>query len=223
MEYIKSIIIFNGGAAGDFLKSVCVQQLHQPFVYSLHDSGMVNFKNHYFKNITSQWSKNSCLSQIDYNKVYCVENTHYYCEFYTQLTNNLFYIDYPKKMQSLILKTYIKKRWNNNYYSLWQHHLPSIPEKLQHTVTIDNIEKILNLLWIKNIRTWKNISHLKKIKFEDIISYNALSLVVAELLQQPVPNPAQLKIAHRLWIDKNSNLINFFIDQTKDTVDSITD
>ena len=206
MDLIRSIIVFNGGSAGDFLKSVCVEQLSPNLIYTLNHSGMVNFDHHYFKDITK--CNNVIPGQIDYNKIYQVENTHYYHEYYRSLANNVFYIDYPEKLQSVIFESYLKKLKNNDCAKLYQDHLPLFPTALQHLITIENIKKSLSILWIRNIRSWREIPSITKINFEEILVYDTLITIVEKVIQQPLTNPQRLKISYQQWIDKNFNLIS---------------
>jgi hypothetical protein len=206
---ITSIIIFNGGAAGDFLKAICVEQLLGP-KHVLDGNGMIDFDHHHLKDVTESWYTNKNQLMIDYDKLCAVENTHYYHECYKSLANNLFYIDYPDHLQPLIFKLYVKKRYNNNLDSLIQQHQSTIPKQLQHVVTVNNIESMLNILWIKNLRNWRKTSGLTKINFEDMLSYDNLEKVVEKIIQQPLSNPAQLKTTYQNWIDNNPELVNFF-------------
>jgi hypothetical protein len=201
--------MFNGGSAGDFLKAACLEQLHG-INYVLDSNGMVNFNNNHLKNVTKSWYTNKNLVEIDHKKLYAVENTHYYHERYRSLANNLFYIDYPDHAQPLIFKLYIKKKYHNNLADVIQWHLSTIPKQLQHVVTVDNIESMLNTLWIKNLRSWRKTPGLIKINFEDILSYNSLVAVVEKITQQPLADLAQLKTTHQKWINNNPELVNFF-------------
>jgi hypothetical protein len=201
--------VFNGGSAGDFLKSVCIEQLLASSIYTLDQNGMIDFDHHYFKNITG--SNNASLDQIDYSKVQQIENTHYYHEFYRSLTNNIFYIDYPEKLQTLIFESYFKKRYDNNYEKMYQYHLPLITANVRHLVTVDNIKKVLNRLWFRNIRSWRSVEFLTSIQFSEILTYDTLAPIVEKIIQQPLSDPERLKISHQRWIDKNLDLIDFCI------------
>ena len=205
MDLIRSIIVFNGGSAGDFLKSVCVEQLSSNSIHTLNHDGMINFDHHYFKHTTG--CDNVILCQLDRSKIHQVENTHYYHEFYRSLASNVYYIDYPEKLQSVILESYFKKRCNNDHAKLYQDHLPLISTALQHLITTENIKKALNILWIRNIRSWRKIPSITKINFEEILVYDTLITIVEKIIQQPLPSPQRLKMSYQQWIDKNSDLI----------------
>ena len=212
MGPIQSIIVFNGGSAGDFIKSVSIEQLELKSIHRLTDKGMIEFKNHYFKLITTKWfeEKFQLPIEVDNNEVFKVENTHYYHECFRQFTDNIFYIDYPETLQPLIVKLYIKKRWETNIPGLIRHHLASIPEGLRQRVTPDNIEQILNILWNKNIKNWRTIPELKKIELQDLLNYDCLKLLVEDIIQGPVVDPEQLLRSQQLWVEKNQELVNFF-------------
>ena len=212
MGPIQSIIVYNGGSAGDFLKSVCVEQLHRGSVHTLTDKGMTEFSNHHFKYLTDRWYREQFQQplDIDNNKVYQVENTHYYNECYHQITHNVFYIDYPDESQPLITELYIKKRWLNDYQKVLDNHKKSLPEHLQKFVKIQNIVPVLNTLWIKNLKTWRSCPGLKKIDICQLLSYDSLVPIVEDIIQQPLLDAVQLKTTHQKWIDMNQDLVNFF-------------
>lgn len=213
MGSIQSIIVFNGGSAGDFLKAVSIEQLEQKSVHTLTNKGMIDFKNHYFKRITAQWYTNGFQQPIDINnnKVYKVENTHYYHKSYSQVADNIFYIDYPEEMQMLIIELYIKKHWDNDYQKLLQYHTESLKENLKKFVQTENIVKVLNVLWTRNLKTWRKEPTLKKINFQDLLNYDTLKSVVENIIQQPLSSPTRLLISYQKWIAKNQKLVNFFV------------
>lgn len=212
MGPIQAIVIYNGGSAGDFLKSVCLEQLGQGSNHTLTDKGMTEFNHHYFKFLTAQWFEDNyqCPMHFSDVNVFKVENTHYYHDSYKQITNNIYYIDYPEELQPLILESYVKKRWNNNYQQLFQRHAASLPKNLRKFVQTENIEKVLNVIWIKNLKAWRLESGLKKINFQDLLSYESLKSVVEDVIQQPLLDPDQLRISQQRWVSKNQDLVNFF-------------
>jgi hypothetical protein len=206
MGLVRSIIVFNGGSAGDFLKSVCIEQLMASSIHTPDQNGMIELDNYYFKIITG--SNDADLEKIDHSKLQQIENTHYYHEFYRSLTNNIFYIDYPENLQTLIFESYFKKRCDSNYEKMYQQHLPLIPENIRHLVTVDNIEKILNRLWFRNIRSWRSVESLTKIQFSEILTYNTLTTIVEKIIQQPLSDPERLRLSYQQWADKNLDLID---------------
>lgn len=211
MGPIQSIIVYNGGSAGDFLKSVCVEQLGYGSVHTLTNKGMTEFSHHYFKYLTDCWCAEKFQQpiKIDNTLVYPVENTHYYNDCYKQITDHVFYIDYPEESQSLIIELYIRKRWQNDYSGVLRHHRTAIPKHLQKFVKMENIIPVLNTLWIKNLKTWRS-SELKKIDICQLLDYNLLVSTVEDIIQQPLIDPVQLKTTYQKWIDKNQDLVNFF-------------
>lgn len=212
MGPIQSILVYNGGSAGDFLKSVCIEQLGQGSIHTLTDKGMTEFNHHYFKFLTAQWFEDNYQRPLEVNdsKIYKVENTHYYHSSYKQITNNIYYIDYPNELQPLVLKSYVKKRWDNDYQKLFQQHFVSLPKNLRKFVQTENIEKVLNVLWIKNLKIWRSEPGLKRINFQDLLDYKSLKFVVEEIIQQPLLDPDQLQISQQRWVSKNQDLVNFF-------------
>ena len=113
MRPVRSIIIYNGGAAGDFLKSVCIDQLGASADYEINSEGMMESRQHYFKDFVETCYNNgpNSISQLDYSQTSPVENSHFYFESLQSVTDSLFYIDYPDQLQSEILKLYRKKLW----------------------------------------------------------------------------------------------------------------
>lgn len=212
MGPIQSILIYNGGSAGDFLKSVSIEQLGQGSIHTLTNKGMIKFDHHYFKFITAQWySDNYCAPVVvDNSKVYKVENTHYYHESYFKITDTIFYIDYPDNLQPLILDLYVKKRWNNNPQKLLEQHKQSLPEKLQKFVQVENLPKVLNVMWIKNLKVWRSLPQVQRIDFRDLLNYDSMALVVGKIIQQPIVDVKLLQKSYKQWIAKNHDLVNFF-------------
>lgn len=211
MGPIQSILVYNGGSAGDFLKTVSIEQLGQGSNHTLTDQGMIEFDHHYFKFITSQWydDKYQHPIEIDNSRVYGVENTHYYHESYFQITDNIFYIDYSEELQPLILDLYVKKRWNNDYQKLLKLHESSLPENLRKFVQTENISKVLNVIWIKNLKLWR-AAGIKRIDFQDLLNYDSMASTVERIIQQPIVDAELLQKTYQSWIDKNHSLVSFF-------------
>lgn len=213
MDTIQAIIVFNGGAAGDFLKLVCNEQLAMPIWSAITDQGMIILANHYFKHFTGTQTAHdqSSWTKFDHTQVSKIENTHYYHSWYSTVTDRLYYIDYPENYQSLIYHMYVTKKWDNNgKKNLLDWHRHSLPKAVQNLVNDNDIERIINNRWLANQRRWRQQSELTPIDFTAILNFDQLCKVVADILRQPLLNREQLKKTHNQWLDKNQLLRNFF-------------
>ena len=209
MRPVRSIIIYNGGSAGDFLKLICNQQLGTEFDYELNNTGLIFAQRHYFKSFIDHcfYQDPNAIAQLDVSKVLPVENSHFYFEALESVTDSFFYIDYPDNLQHNIIKIYCNKQWKNNRELIYQYHLQRLPINLRRFITVDNIEQALEKLWLKQLKIWRTTARLKLIQLADLMRHESLVPVVEQIIQQPLLDPDKLRITHQQWLDKNSELI----------------
>jgi hypothetical protein len=201
----KSIIVFNGGSAGDFLKALCLEQL-QPTNYNLTEFGQVVFHVEYFKSITKQ--HNTCtqhLLDIDLTKINDVDNTHYYFTWYDSFAKS-YYIDYPDNMHSDIINLYFHKAHNNNINSFYDCHIKSVPDVFKSYATPNNILEISMISWRKNLKSWRNNSKLTKINLVDFFEINKMKSIVEQLCNCSINNTHLFLQSWQSWVDKNKSL-----------------
>jgi hypothetical protein len=206
---MQSIICFNGGSGGDFLKSLCLQK---DINYQITDAGMIEFNDHYFKSITEKiYDKKATVSDIDFDRVWKVDNSHYYFDFFNAISKNVYYIDYPDILTSHIIKTYINKRHNQDISLFLQRHLQSIPEPLRARVTVETAFRTFEILWMKNLSRWRNNKNLTAIDLKDLFDIDLVCNIVEQLQGHPINDLALLTSAHAIWISKNQNLHQLFL------------
>jgi hypothetical protein len=212
---IKSIILFNGGSAGDFLKAISLGQLNQTknFV-TVNDQGRAQLSNDYFKKLCSSSYAIKTMPVIDFIKVTQVENSHHYLPELDQLAESIWYIDYPDEIQEQIINVYIKKARKNNINFVWQREvelgiLNNIPEQMKSKINQDNIVKVLNIHWLKNLRGWRNNPKLLPIQLADFFDLKKFTSIVSNVSKTSI-NQELLEQQYQLWYNQNSELQGIF-------------
>ena len=209
MPSIRSIIIFNGGSCGDFLKSVCLEQIYKQPVHDLINNGStIQFKNNYFKNFCESMYQESVETEIDYTKTSLIENTHFYLDYFNQLNSLLFYIDYPDSAQSMITQCYIEKRMNSDIEKFRQHHIKYIPESIQYKINTSNIVAAFDAQNKKNLAIWRQ--KIQSIPLYSLFNFDSLLPIVEKLCRQSLTNIDLLQESQKKWLDANPRLSNYF-------------
>ena len=217
MQTIQSIICFNPGSAGDLLKSLCIEKSQ----YQLESHGGVLIKNEYFKNISKKiYYQSATWHDIDLELLYPVENTHFYIDFYHKIANNIFYINYPNHLQAEILNTVKQKRHHDDWGKFIAWHLYSIPEQLKKYVTVETVEDIFNIMWLKNLRGWQN-NNLIPIELSDFFNYNKMQNIVEKVSGKKIQNINEFDLTYFDWIKSNNNLSKLFVNN-KNNIDQDT-
>lgn len=211
MGTIRSIIIFNGGSAGDFLKSVCAEQIEPLSWYQLEANGSITPKSNYFKDLAGDWYLANHVSTVDFTKVGIVENSHFFHECYCKISNNLFYIDYDLTAQDTVVSTYIKKQFADDRQAVLDHHISHVPVSIRNKINPENIQKVISTTWQKNLKLWRSISALTAINLGDLFHYSTLVPVVEKIIQHPLTNPDALQTVHQAWLASNSDLTAFYL------------
>jgi hypothetical protein len=199
----KSIIVYNGGSGGDFLKIMCLQQLNYFVNYNLTSSGRIQVVDQYFKEFTN---KINCANTIDYNQIAPVDNTHFYHPWFNDIAN-VYYIDYPKELQDILIKIYMIKV-NCSPDEFLHYHMEFIPTPLQKYINLTNIDLALNIQFNKNINTWRNTPNLIKIDMLDFFNQLKFKNIVELLCNHPLTNKDVFLQSYNIWIDKNKILVD---------------
>lgn len=205
MPSIQSIICFNGGSAGDFLKLACNQQIDPNFDYTLSKLGMVELS-HNFKDFTNAvFNKTKTWDDIASVDVDQIDNTHFYLDEFKTLAKHLFYIDYPDSMNSTIVDLYATKRVRNHSV-LTQRVKLTLPLPLQRYVNESNAKEICQVRWKRNLETWRNNPDLAAIQLKDFFNFEKLSDIVACVSGQTKLDLTKLQVLHSAWVEKNSQM-----------------
>jgi len=212
MQPVKSIICFNSGSGGDFLKIICNEQLvNYTEQYCIHPNGMVDLENNNFKHVVEEVFYNRAtvdsLNNVDNNPV---ENTHYYIDIFTELTPNLFYIDYPDELNPGIIEVYVAKRMHGSNTTFFNSFKSSLHPKLQDRLTLENLYQSSNINWGKNLKTWRANKNLQAIQLSDFFNKEKFYNIIKQLTGlNSLDNDKFLK-TYKTWVDNNNYLKEMF-------------
>lgn len=205
MQRIQSVICFNGGSAGDFLKLACNQQIDPEVNYTISKSGMVLISND-FKNFANDvYDKNKTWNDIESVEISQIENSHFYLEEFKTLADRLFYIDYPESLDSVVVDVYTRKRVQN-CQALVKRVKPTLPPPLQQYVNENNVKEICKIQWRKNLNAWRKNTNLAPIQLKDFFDFEKLSAIVAYVSGQTTLDLIKLHELYKCWTEKNSQL-----------------
>lgn len=208
---MQSIIVYNGGSAGDLLKALCLEQVLGHSIHRLELNGMVDFDNHYFKDTCEEIYLNHELKEsIKYEHVFPIESTHFYLDFYKEITPNLYYIDYHDSCQDLIINTFIGKKLSGSHEDFYSHFIKFITPAMHKYVNSDNLITAMNVTWLKNLSRWRVTPELKPINFADLFNFNCLIEIVTQVSGKAVLDLEKMKKTHNDWLLVNRALGTHF-------------
>lgn len=209
MSLVQSIIIFNGGSAGDFLRIASLEQLTGFNRFRIDDNGTARslLQDNYFKEFCKAEQRTQQRQVLDPDRCFEIENAHSYHPWFQELTTNLFYIKYNEEDALPVINAFICKRLEADF-NLWVKLTmpPQTPSVLLDKITLDNFSNVLSIFWKKNMSEWDLNSSLTPIPFRDLFDLPKLSKWVERLCGQPLRDPAQLAKTHQAWLNKNSIL-----------------
>lgn len=209
MSIIQSIIIFNGGSAGDFLRTVCLEQLDNFDRYSVNSTGMIvtSLEDNYFKELCKRQQKTNQQHSLDFDRCLTIENAHCYYDWFQDITTNLFYIHHDDSISTKVAQAFVDKRKPDNFDSWVQRIMPNhTPPSMLSQINQDNFADILSIFWKKNLRDWQSNSALTPIPFKDLFDSASITQWVERLCNQPISDPDRLANTHQAWLNKNSTL-----------------
>jgi len=212
MRLVKSIIVFNSATAGDFLTALCWSQLLDScLLFEQQASGRVTIKNTYFKTITQQFYYNpSTTPEFDYDKIFPVENSHYWLDCYAHMADRCVFINYPSRVQQGILEIYLEKVFDNNIQKMLNLNLPNQHPYVASKMNVDNVQKIINIHWRKNVAAWQSNKNLTAIELEDFFDRSRLIDIVETLIGQPISCMDKFDSIYHNWLANNSKLRSLF-------------
>lgn len=211
MRHIQAIVVFNSATAGDFVTGLCWSQLNINNKINLEQSGRMVISNAYFKSITSQMYHNPDQDlQFDYNKIFSVENSHYWLECYPAMAKQLVFIDYPEHIQSDIMQIYLEKVYDNDKQKMLDVNLPHQHPYIAQRISVENIVKILNIQWLKNIKAWRKNCHLQPIQLADFFDKSKMQNTVKMLIGQNITDQSKFDQVYNSWRQRNTRLEKLF-------------
>jgi len=208
---LKSIICFNGGAGGDFLKAICLTQFDTPVLGKIDTNGMVEFNDHYFKQKCQEYYETPFdWTTIDLNQVLPVDNSHYYFDWFNKIAASIYFIDYPDSMTSTIVKTCIDKRFRGNTDEFIKISLINIPIELQKIIPDHRRLDAIGKTWIGNQNKWRNITSMRPIELINLFDLPKLKMIVNEITQTDLISLDQFEYLYHQWIQKNQHLLKAY-------------
>lgn len=214
MGLIRSIIVFNSATGGDFLTSLCWSQLAGTSgSFRQEDSGRMNLNNRYFKDITTKMYHEPGINlEFDPAQMHLVENSHYWLNVYNEIADQCVFIDYPEQIQSYIMQIYLEKVFGNDKQKMLERNMPHQQSFIAKKISVDNVEKILNIHWQKNIRAWRCNSNMLPIQLADFFDYQKMQSVVCQLIGHELVDEQKFEQIYNNWLSKNNKLRCLFLD-----------
>lgn len=209
---IRSIICYNGGSGGDFLKTLCLQQINcsAQFQAKITSTGLTLHNDHYFKEICETLYTANVVMPVDLDlaKISPVENSHYYFDWFSTLTDKLYYINCPDDVVSGLVEIYIAKRHNGSLTRFVNSNKNTLPNWLQNELTEKTAINISSTLWLKQLKNWRSNPNLTAIELEDFFKQDTLQYIVEQLIKQPLTDIAKFNDTQLKWTANNAVLKN---------------
>ncbi len=208
---IKICIVFNGGAAGDFLTSLIYQQLvnSNHFLTVDHNGTNTNQVSHDFKNCCSEFYRTNfdpvVFSSLD--PTIKVVNTHFcHNELLELFPNcNFYYID-DSDYERIVVDNFIKKRIDGKLkLSSWfesEFKSTKIPVNIKKKIQLSD-EQIKSLMisdYKKNATLWKSLG-LTKLNYGDIIDVNKCRDMLKSIVRENF-NEDVFLTSYEQWANK---------------------
>jgi len=207
MSNLQSVICYNGGAGGDFLKALCLTQFSNQSFFMV-ETGMIEFEQNYFKIQCAQcYHKTLDWTTIDQCKIEPVDNTHYYFDWLHDIFPKIYYIDYPDNITNIIIGTYINKRHQDNKEEFIEAILSKVPEVLQKMIPRSNALMAIEKIWLRNQRTWRANPNMHAVTLLDIFDSTKIKEIVAEIIQKDLVDLKYFEQIHSTWTEKNQHLL----------------
>lgn len=202
-----------GGTGGDFLKNICLEQIGstEQSQAELYESGQVIFKDRYFKSFCTYHCNNNSkevLTELDTTRINPIENSHYYFDWFVDLTDKIYYIDYPDRCVTELIKIYNQKQRNGDLATFISDHRATLPIWAQNKLTADNALEIFSILWLKQQNSWRKNPNLIRIDIADFFVQSRCQQIVETLINRPISNVDQFNSTYSGWIKYNTTLKN---------------
>jgi hypothetical protein len=213
MSHVKSVICYNGGAGGDFLKALCLTQFSTQLFFTVNDTGMVCFSQpHFFKDQCELYFKNPFdWTTIDQSQIQPVDNTHYYFDWFSNIFQKIYYIDYPDSMTNVIFNTFINKRHQGNKEQFINIAWSNFSDHWKKVITRSNVLLAVEKNWTNNQRRWRNTPNMHAINLIDLFDLSKIKMIVSEVIQNDLNNLDQFEQVHSCWVEQNQNLLQAWL------------
>jgi hypothetical protein len=209
MPTIQAIICFNGVSAGDFLAGICSEQLLGVTPYKIFNNGLAELS-HKFKK-AAEVNYYSSDASVNVSNTLPVENTHFYLDYYPQISHKLFYIDYPDAISRDIVNIFMFKRFANDPALMADCMKPLYPEPMQSKLNATNVVDACKINWIKNIKSWRNNTLLEPLYLQDLFDRSTFYNMVETVCQCKIKDYGTLSAGYDSWISKNDQLRQLFL------------
>jgi hypothetical protein len=202
-----------GGTGGDFLKNICLEQIGSTPQSQAHltESGHVIFKDLYFKSLCTL-NRNNTTDQtpleLDYSRTNVIENSHYYLDWFSNLTNKIYYIDYPDQCAIELIKIYNQKERNGSLTRFVADHRATLPPWAQPKLNEDNALQIFSVRWLRQLDIWRKNPLLTPISIKDFFIQQKCQQIVETLVDRPLTNIEKFNSMYSNWIKYNTTLRN---------------
>jgi hypothetical protein len=212
MRPIRSIIVFNSATAGDFLLALCWSQLLcTTQLIRQEESGRMSVRNEYFKSTTAEIFHNPGQhAELDMQRTFLVENTHYWLDMYTRIADRCVFIDYPAHIQDYVMEVYLEKVYDNDKHRMLEAILPNQNPIIAKKLNTANIEQALNIHWQKNIRAWRQNPDMSAIQLCDFFDLAKTREIVKKLIDQDLMDMDVFDKIYDNWYQKNNKLRSLF-------------
>ena len=168
-------------------------------------------KNMYFKKITQESFYNPKKKiNFDFSQVFQVENSHYWLDQYSNIANRCVYINYPSEIQQDIMQIYIEKVFDNSVQKMLDYSIVDQTPYIASKMNVDNVIKILNIQWLKNINAWKQNNQLTAIELKDFFIKSKIESIVEMLIDGKISNQQKFNELYSNWVGTNSKLKSLF-------------
>lgn len=166
----------------------------------------------YFKAATENifYGRGSSLD-LDFDQMFPVENTHYWNDFYTEISDRCVFIDYPDHAQPYIMNIYLEKVFNNDVQKMLDYNLLRQNSYIASKANINNIKEILNIQWLKNLKSWRQNYNMSSINLADFFDQARLKNIVETLINEKIRDSDRFDSVYNNWCEKNKKLKNLFL------------
>ena len=208
MLYPEIIILFNGGSHGDFLKASCECMLFGKKI-NLSLIGQVLIKSKFKNDTMKTWheGKKISLKSSNYNHV---EVGHVWYDEFKQFPSKFYYINYPKKVNSVLIDILIKKQFKNkitNAIKYYKDKTKFFPKNYGKHITPKNFIQMLEILQLKNLEKFKNVPNIQKIDIIELYEYDNMIKLLKRMNCYNAKNEIMYQRYYYHWKERNSKFI----------------
>ena len=208
MVYPEIIILFNGGSHGDFLKASCECMLFGKKI-KLSSIGQVLIKSKFKNDSIKMWreGKRTSLKKGNYDHV---EVGHVWHDEFKKFPSKFYYINYPKKINSILINELIKKPFKNeitNAIEYYKNKIKIFPKNFNKHITSKNFIQMLEILQLKNLEKFKNVPNIQKIDITELYEYNNIIKLLKRIGCYNAKNESMYQRYYYHWQERNSKFI----------------